>query len=240
MSEKFDALKTRWESFLPKIKQRHLDVLEQSGQPLSEVIDTLEYDSIVIHNILQGIKNESVYQLVKKLDEAWEKIDQEFDALDLNYDLMDNLRKQRDDLYEFMNDNYERFSIRTFADAARKIEQNIMKAVDPDKIHNCVQCGSQLPVEVFSFQSVNIKCENCGSINTYEPDGRVRQLEGVYSAYADEFAMEERILKDKHNKYGAAYYKKYYGYIIEKLPQRKEYYERILNDKLNNPDFVGK
>lgn len=239
MSDQLEALKTRWNGFLPKVKQRHLDVLEQSKQPLAEIIDSLEFDSIVIHNILQGIKNESVYQLVKKLDEAWDKMDNEFDSFGLNYDLIAPMRKQKDDLYEFMNDNYERFNIKAFADAARKIEQNILKVVDPEKIHNCVQCGSQLNVEVFAFQSINVKCDNCGSINTYEPDGRVRQLEGVYSALADEFAMEERIMKDKSNKYGAPYLKKYYGFIIDKLPQRKEYYERILNDKLNNPDFVG-
>lgn len=240
MSENFDSLKSRWEGFLPKVKQRHLDVLEQSKQPLSEVINGLEYDSIVIHNILQGIKNESVYQLVKKLDDAWDKLDGEFDLLGLDYGKMDTLRKQKDDLYEFMYDNYERFNIKSFADAARKIESNIHKAVDLEKIHNCVQCGSQLNVDVIAFQAINVKCENCGSVNTYEPDGRIRQLEGVYSALADEFAMEERILKDKNNKHGAAYFKKYYGFIIEKLPQRKDYYERLLNDKLNNPDFVGK
>jgi predicted RNA-binding Zn-ribbon protein involved in translation (DUF1610 family) len=239
-SAEYKALVERWDGFLEKIKSRYNEVIDSSREPLKDMIGGLQYDSIVIHNTLQGIKNQSVYQLDKKINESWEKMEGEMEKIGVMYDYIVPLRQKTEKTSRWMWDEFERFSITTFADAARQIEKNIRSVVDENVIHNCISCGSQLPVEVWAFQAVNVKCPNCGSVNTYEPDGRVRQLEGVYSAYADEFAMEERILKDKDNKNGAAYFKKYYGFIIEKLPQRKEYYERIMNDKLNNPDFVGK
>lgn len=239
-SPEYKALVDRWDGFLGKIKSRYQEVLEQSKDPLKEVIGGLEYDSIIIHNVLNGLKYQSEGQLSKKIEESWEKMENELENIGIDFDHILKIKDKNWALTEWMRDDFERFSIRTFADAARQIEKNIHAAVDPNQIHNCVSCGDQLQVETFSFQAVNTKCPGCGTINTYEPDGRIRQLEGVYSSFADEFAMEERLMKDKSNKYGAPYFKKYYGYMIEKLPQRKEHYERLLNDKLNNPDFVGK
>src|SRR5687767_5070075 len=222
-----NALITRWDTFLGKIKERHLEVLNQSKDPMNEVISGLEYDSIVVHNVIQGLKQQSYTSLYLKAEEAWEKMEAEMEKLNIPYDNIDQQRDKHHNLREWMDDNFERFTIKTFADAARKIQDNIMKNVDPDQIHNCVQCGGQLDVETFSFQAINVKCATCGSVNTYQPDGRVRALEGVYSLLADENAMEEKIKSDKHIKHKADYFKKYYGFIMEKLPSRKEYYERI-------------
>jgi len=239
-SPEYKALTERWDTFLGKIKSRYSEILDQSKEPIHEMISGLEYDSIIMHNVLNGLRNQTEIQLGRKIEESWEKMESELEKMGIHYDHILRIKDKNWELIEWMRDDFERFSIRTFADAARQIEKNIHAAVDPHQIHNCVSCGDQLKVEVFSFQAINVKCEGCGSINTYEPDGRVRQLEGVYSSFADEFAMEERILKDKDNKHGAPYFKKYYGFLIEKLPSRKEHYERLLNDKLNNPDFVGK
>lgn len=238
-SAEHKALIDRWDGFLSKIKSRYHEVLDQAKDPLKDVISGLEYDSIIIHNVLNGLRHQSQGQLSQKMEETWEKVEGEFEKINIPFDTILKEQEKHHQLTEWMRDDFERFSIRIFADAARQIEKNIHAAVDPDQIHNCISCGDQLKVEVFSFQAINVKCEGCGTINTYEPDGRIRQLEGVYSSLADEFAMEEKIMKDKSNKYGAPYFKKYYGFIIEKLPQRKDYYERLLNDKLNNPDFVG-
>lgn len=239
-SPEYKTLVDRWDGFLGKIKSRYNEVLDSSREPLTEMITGLQFDSIVMHNALQGIKSQSVFQLDKKLDEAWEKMENELENAGFNYDLLDAPRDKKDQLSQWMWQEFERFSVKIFADSARQIEKNIREVVDENVIHNCISCAGQLPVEVWAFQSINVKCPSCGSVNTYEPDGRVRQLEGVYGAYADEVCVEERIMMDQDIKHGAGYYKKYYGYIIEKLPQRKEHYERLLNDKLNNSKFVGK
>ncbi len=239
-SPEYKALIERWDGFLEKIKSRYTEVIDSSREPLKELISGLEFDSIVVHNALQGIKSQSVFQLDKKIDDTWEKMEAELEKIDINYDHVHPHRAKGEKVSRWMWDQFERFSVSIFADAARQIEKNIRDVVDEDVIHNCISCAGQLPVEVWAFQSVNVKCPNCGSVNTYEPDGRVRQLEGVYSAYADEFTVEERLLKEEDIKHAANYFKKYYGFIIEKLPQRKEYYERLLNDKLSNPQFVGK
>lgn len=241
-SPEYQALVNRWDGFLAKIKDRFNEVLNMSKEPLQELISGLEYDSIVVHNALQGIKNESVYQLDKKINEAWEKMDAEMDKLDVNYNLVSPHREKGATTSRWMWDEFERFSVKTFADASRQIEKNIRSVVDENAIHNCVSCAGQLPVEIWAFQAVNVICPNCGSVNTYEPDGRVRAMEGVIAAYAQEHAMEEwvKLLDSDDKKDNAAYYKKYYEFIIEKLPQRKEHYERLMNDKLTNFHVVGK
>jgi predicted RNA-binding Zn-ribbon protein involved in translation (DUF1610 family) len=241
-SPEYQALVQRWDGFLGKIKDRYNEVIDMSREPLKEMITGLEYDSIVLHNALQGIKNQSVFQLDKKINEAWEKMENEADKLGINYGLMDTPREKSSKTSKWMWDEFERFSVKIFADAARQIEKNIRSVVDENTINNCVSCAGQLPVEIWAFQAVNVICPNCGSVNTYEPDGRVRAMEGVIGAYAQEHAVEEWI---KHGngddkKDSAEYYKKYYTFFIENLPQRKEHYERLLNDKLSNFHFVGK
>jgi len=239
-SPEHKALIERWDGFLSKIKSRYQEVLDQAADPIKEMISGLEYDSIIMHNVLNGLRHQSQGQLSQKMEETWEKVEGEFEKLGIPFETILKEQEKHHNQTEWMRDDFERFSIRIFADAARQIEKNIYAVVDPNQIHNCISCGDQLKVEVFAFQAINVKCGGCGTINTYEPDGRVRQLEGVYSSLADEFCVEEYILKNKSNQNGAPYFKKYYGFIIEKLPQRKEHYERLLNDKLSNPDFVGK
>lgn len=239
-SPEYQALVQRWDGFLAKIKDRYNEVIDMSREPLNEMISGLEYDSIVLHNALQGIKNQSVFQLDKKIDEAWEKMEGEMDKMDINYDHVHPHREKGEKTSKWMWDEFERFSVKTFADAARQIEKNIRAVVDENAIHNCISCAGQLPVEIWAFQAVNVICPNCGSVNTYEPDGRVRAYEGVIGAYAQEHAVEEWIKHGDDNKYSAAYYKKYYTFFIENLPQRKEHYQRLMNDKLNNPQIVGR
>lgn len=239
-STEYQALVTRWDGFLAKIKERYNEVINSAKEPIQEMILGLEYDSIVLHNVLNGLKNQSVFQLDKKINEAWEKMENEAEKLGINYGLLDGPREKSEKTSKWMWDEFERFSVKTFADAARQIEKNIRAVVDENAIHNCISCAGQLPVEVWSFQAVNVVCPNCGSVNTYEPDGRVRAYEGCIGAYAQEYAVEEWIKHGDDNKNSAAYYKKYYTFFIEHLPQRKEHYERLMNDKLNNPQIVGR
>ena len=239
-NNEFQALTDRWDGFLDKIKSRHNEVIEEAKGPMAEVIEGLEYDTIVIHNILNGIRHQSATLLYKKCEENWEKMQAELEKIGTSYDTIFKIRKKHENLRQWMEEDFERYSIKTFADAARKIEQNVKKHIDENKIHNCVQCGDQLPIKMYSFMAINLKCPSCGAVNTYEPDGHVRSMEYyVIGHLAEEYAMEEKIKGEKDKKLMADYFKKYYGFIIEKIPDKKEYTERILNDKLNNPDFVG-
>lgn len=240
-STEFQVLNDRWKGFLEKIKERHYAVLEEAKSPMSDVIAGLEYDTIVIHNILNGIRHQSVTLLYKKCEDSWVKMQAELEKINTSYDTIFRIRKNHDNMREWMQENFERYSIKTFADAARQIEKNVRKHIDENKINNCIKCGDQLPIKIYSFMAINLKCPSCGAVNTYEPDGHVRSMEYyVIGHLAEEHAMEEKIKGEKDKKFMADYYKKYYGFIMEQIPDKKEYTERILNDKLSNPDFVGK
>lgn len=239
-SIEFQQLNDRWNGFLDKIKSRHQEVLDQAKEPMAEMIAGIEYDTIGIHNVLQGLKFQSVEQLYKKAEDSWEKMEIELEKIGTSWDTIFKIRKKHDELRYWMDEDFERYSIKTFADAARQIQKNVMKHIDENKIHNCVKCGDQLPIKAYSFMAINLKCPSCGAINTYEPDGKVRSMEYyVIGHLAQEFAIEEKIKGDKDKKFNADYFKKYYGFIIEQIPDKKEYNERILNDKLNNPEFCG-
>lgn len=92
--------------------------------------------------------------------------------------------------------------------------------------------------------AINLKCESCGSVNTYQPDDRIRALEYyVINHLAEENAMVEKI-KSKEDKNAAKeYYKKYYGYLMENVPDKKEFYQRQMEERIGwldkTPNFLG-
>jgi len=76
-------------------------------------------------------------------------------------------------------------------------------------MHRCTQCAAELPINIYSFMAVNIKCESCGAVNTYQPDDRVRALEYyVIEPLAEEYAIEEKIKGATDKSAMKEYYKK--------------------------------
>ena len=130
ISPEYKALMERWDGFLDKIKARYKEVLEQAEGPLKDVINSLEYDTVVIHNVLNGLKNQSATQLYKKTEESWEKMETELEKIRVPFNTILKIRQKHENLREWMDEDFERFSIKTFADAARKIEENVRKHVD--------------------------------------------------------------------------------------------------------------
>lgn len=233
-------LVTRWNGFLKKIEARYYEVLQQTEAPLDNVIANLQYDTIIIHNICNGLKNQTVTQLSEKADQAGSKFEKEMRAAGASSGLVYSERGKTHVLKNWMDIDYLKFENKLFARAAKKILENVKAHIDEKKLHRCTQCATDLKINVFSFMAVNIKCESCGSVNTYQPDDRVRALEHyVIVPLAEEYAFEEK-LKARTDK-GAMkeYYKKYYGYLIHNIPDKAQYYERDLHERLTNPMFTN-
>ena len=227
----------RWDSYLNKLRDRFYEVLNSAEGPMQEVIDGVQYDTIVIINILQGLKYQTVTQLSAKADEGWSKMRLEILMVNAN-SLLKEQEPKRDIFQKWIQDEFERYEIKSYARTARKILENVKAHIDEKKLHRCTQCAAELPINVYSFMAINLKCESCGSVNTYQPDDRVRALEYyVIEPLANEFAMEEKI-KGKTDKAAMKeYYKKYYGYLIENVPDKKDFYQRTMDERLNNPFF---
>jgi hypothetical protein len=82
--------------------------------------------------------------------------------------------------------------------------------------------------------AVNLKCESCGSVNTYQPDDRVRALEYyVLNHLAEEQAFELKLKGRSDRKMAVEYYKKYYGYLMDNVPEKKDFYKRDMDERIS-------
>lgn len=228
----------RWDTFLEKLRNRFFEVLNSANESLNDVINNLQYDNIIIINILTGLKNQTVTQLSEKADDGWDKMRAEINKTGGGRGLMDEQVMKKNIFCGWMEDEFTKYEIELFARAARKILENVKQHIDEKKMHRCTQCAAELPINVYSFMAINLKCESCGSVNTYQPDDRVRALEWyVIEPLANEYAMDEKIRSRTIRNAEKDYFKKFYGYLMENVPEKKEYYERTLNERLNNPFF---
>ena len=239
-SPEVQAITERWNGFLKKIEARYYEVLEQTKAPLDGVIENIQYDNVIIHNITNGLKNQTVTQLSEKADQAAIKFEAEMKKAGASGDLTWSERNKIHMLKNWMEIEYLKFENGLFARAARKILENVNRHIDEQKMHRCTQCAADLKINVFSFMAVNIKCESCGSVNTYAPDDRVRALEFyVITPLAEEYAFDEKLKARTDKNAMKEYYKKYYGYLMENVPDKKDYYARDLNERLTNPMFTN-
>lgn len=229
-----EELSQRWDSFLAKLRERYIEVIAQSEGPLNDIIANLQFDNVVIHNVRNGLHNQTVIQLTRKAEEGWGKMEVEMaKQLKLFGSGKESERRKLDEFRQWINTEFMKFEIGLYARGARKILENVKKHIDENKLHRCTQCAAELPINVYSFMAVNLKCESCGSVNTYQPDDRIRALEYyVLNHLADEHAMEAKLKKDMKE-----YYTKYYGYLMETVPDKRRFYERDLKERLTNPMF---
>lgn len=227
----------RWDNYLNKLRDRFYEVLNSAEEPLTGVINNLQYDNIMIINILNGLKNQTVTQIGAKADEGWSKMRLEIQKVNAN-SLIKEQGPKLDIFKNWLEEEFARYEIKLFARAAKKILENVQKHIDEKKLHRCTQCAAELPIKVYSFMAVNLKCESCKAVNTYQPDDRIRALEYyVIEPLANEYAMEEKILGQKNSTAQKEYWKKFFGYLMENVPDKKEYFQRTMDERLNNPFF---
>ena len=219
----YQELTARWDGYIQKLKDRFFEILKQAEGPLEEVINGLQYDDIVIINIKTGLNNQTVNALAAKANEGWSFMMAEANKSGgLSWNQQQEQKAKIDVFKEWLAVEFLKFETALYARAARKILENVKTHINETKLHRCTQCGAELPINVYSFMAINLKCDSCGSVNTYQPDDRVRALEYyVIIPLAEEAALPEKI-QARTNKYAMKdYYKKYYGFLMENIPQKK-------------------
>jgi|SRR4030095_573282 len=237
-SPEVQALVERWNGFLKKIEARYYEVLKQTEAPLDGVINNIQFDNVIIHNIANGLKNQTVTQLTEKIESGMDKMEVEMKKAGASSDLIYRERNKIHVLKNWLEIEYMKFEVSLFARAANKILENVKNHINEKKMHKCTQCGAELPIKVFSFMAINLKCDSCGSVNTYQPDDRVKALEYyVITPLAEEAAFTEKLKARTNNAAMKNYYKKYYGYLMENVPEKKDLYQRDLTERLTNPLF---
>ena len=235
----FEELITRWDTFLGKLKDRFFEVIGQAEGPLEEMINSLQYDNVVIINIRNGLHSQSVIQLKQKAEDGWRSMDvemQKFGKFFWNQKSEQHLKL--DGFRSWLDTEFLKFEVGLYARAARKILENVKRHIDEKKMHRCTQCGAELPIKIYSFMAVNIKCDSCGSVNTYQPDDRIRALEYyVLTPLAEEYALDAKLRAVYDKNARKEYYTKYYTFLMETVPDKKDSYQRTMEERLNNPFF---
>lgn len=239
-SPEFVKLVERWDTYIAKLKERYYEILKQAEGPLQSVIDNLQYDTVVIHNIKTGLHNQTVEQLFKKAEEGWTKMEAEMHKLGVSFDQINEQHKKSEDFRQWMEWEFGIFEVTTYGKAARKILDNVKKHIDDKKLHRCTQCAAELPIKIYSFMAINIKCDSCGSVNTYQPDDRIRALEYyVLNHLAEEQAYPFKQKAKTDRSAQKEYYKTYYGFLMENVPDKKEFYQKDMEERINNPFFTA-
>ncbi|MBK9332066.1 MAG: hypothetical protein IPM96_06585 [Ignavibacteria bacterium] len=237
-SDEFQKLIDRWDSFIEKLKERYYEVLKQSEEPLNNVIENLQFDNVIIHNVKTGLKNQTVEQLSEKAEEGWNKMQSEMEKIGVSWDQINEQRNKLDHFKQWIDWQFGIFDVTTSGKAARKILDNVKKHIDDKKLHRCTQCAAELPIKIYSFISINLKCDSCGSVNTYIPDDRIRALEYyVLIPLAEEQAYPFKQKAKNDREAQKQYFKTYYEFLMENVPDKKEFYERDMNERINNPFF---
>ena len=232
-------LQQRWQAFIQKLKERFFEILKQAEEPLNETINNLQYDTVIMINICNGLKNQTVTALTAKANEGLNKMRAEMQQVkSFSWGEGVAFNKQIDEFKEWLEVEFLKFQTNLFAKAARKIQENVQQHIDEKKMHRCTQCGAGLPINIYSFMAINIKCDSCGAVNTYQPDDRVRALEWyVINNLAEEYALPAKVQARHDPNAQKEYYRMYYGYLMEHVPEKKEFYERDMNERLTNPMF---
>ena len=251
----------RWDAFLENIEQRFDEILVQAEQGTAQMIPSIEYDSISISNAWSGIKGQ-LNQLQDKTENAWDdKMDDLFGDRDdvSSEERLRELNKYQD-LNHLLEERYNRAYVKAMADAGRKIYNDAQQHVDTSKIHHCKQCGDKMDVAIYSFMAKNIKCNSCGTVNSYQPDPRIQALESyTINALAEEMVIdlimkESNIahnihrLHDLRNEIGTTEKKeklenelivtrkerieKYYSFFETNVPDKASYYARQKEERL--------
>lgn len=234
-----EELSARWDGYLGKLKDRYFEIMNSAEAPLADVINNLQYDNVIIHNVKTGLNNQTVIQLGQKAEEGWGKMEtQMLQFGKFFWNQKSSEHQKMTDFKEWIDVEFLKFETDLYARAARKILENVKQHINEKKMHLCTQCGAELPINVYSFMAVNIKCDSCGSVNTYQPDDRVRALEYyVINSLADEKALPFKIKARYDKSAQKEYYAVYYNYLMENVPDKKEFYQRQMEERLKNPFF---
>lgn len=239
------AVKAKWDGFLPKIGQRVNEVVVEADTGLDDLIanHTLDPGPLgAAFSALQARFN----GLGKKIDEAWEKIDREFDQVrdrddvtPKDYPVLGHIwagmRQQYAQAKEHIDISYETIQIKKSAAWARMLWTQMQAEVGQPV--PCGQCGSPIQVTVH-HQASNVTCGHCKAVTTVYPGMAAGLLfqgngihalaqEGSYDAWLAQWRAEKKyksfrvpITRDREEYVHAArtYYTKYYEIVKQANP----------------------
>lgn len=177
-SAKALPLVQRWEDLVTKIQDKATQILQEAETASEPLITNTKFDTQAITQAWTGIKTKVVHDLGQKTGDSWSKfLDLTSEAGLTRNDI--NLQKfgqRRDETVDWLEIEYERYYVKVFAKAAQKIWENALNE-NQVKDFSCSSCGAKLDLHKQIFHAINIKCNYCNFVNTYEPPDKMRMAE---------------------------------------------------------------
>lgn len=168
------AVLTRWARFQQQLYQRFCEVLAEAEQGCAALLHQCDHDPGAMGNAWTAMHARAV-DLGTRLHDTWnDEVQPRLDELDADISVEAHARTELDALADRMEIELEGTRLRVFADAARSLWARAQQEAPPS-LH-CTQCGSPIAVPA-TFQAVNVPCESCRALNTYEPGARIRMIE---------------------------------------------------------------
>jgi hypothetical protein len=72
-SPEYLALVARWDTFIQKLRDRYGEVMTSAEGPLNEMMNGIQYDSIVFINVNTGLKTRLLKPFLKRVMKAGRK-----------------------------------------------------------------------------------------------------------------------------------------------------------------------
>lgn len=172
---KAEAVKAKWDGFVPKIDVRVQEVTSEADAGLDELIEQYALDPGPMGAAFTALQVR-FRGLAQKLDEAWSKIDNELDGIrdgidsGRDHEALSGLWAQMSAAHQQARERidlaYESVQTRKNATWAR----NLWTAAERDSRQpvSCVKCGAGVQQTVF-HQSSNVNCTHCGAVNQLHP-----------------------------------------------------------------------
>ena len=164
----------RWDKFLASIETRLQEVLEEARQGCAMLLRESDLDTMAMSNAWTAMEIRAK-GLASKVAETWDdKVEPAFEQADASPPLLAAQREKGDALKHRIEVEVERTRIQVFAGAAREVWQRAV--AEAPRTLACTQCAAEVPAPQ-SIVAVNVTCNYCRAVNTFEPGMRARMIE---------------------------------------------------------------
>jgi hypothetical protein len=164
-----DALDSRWDGFLAKIRERFDELMREAEAGCAELLHHTGGDTVPLSNAWQGIRMRAL-GLQSKISDTWsESVQDKFHEIEA-YTRADAAWARAEKFKDQLEIELERIEIKIFADAMRSL---LSMAAQEHAALRCSQCGAELPIGVV-LATTDVNCRHCSALNTVEPGPRAR------------------------------------------------------------------
>lgn len=164
----------RWDKFLASIESRLQEVLAEARQGCAMLLQQSDHDTMAMSTAWTAMEIRAK-ALAGKVSETWdEKVEPAFEQADASPPSIAAQREKGHALMRRIDLEVERTRIEVFATAAREVWQRAVAEVP--RTLACTQCAAEFPSPQ-SIVAVNVTCQYCKAVNTFEPGMRARMIE---------------------------------------------------------------